>query len=165
MSRTTKCAVASTTRMPVSQGIVMSFRQLKAGPRTPGCTSIAPFRRWVSPSLTLLASGLDDVPRIRIRPARMHPRESTSKISPLQRHCHGVPAPDAQRREAAVHVLLFHRVQQCDHDAISRAANRMAEGYGAPAAVEALPGDAELLPHVVARPAERLIVLDQIGHI
>src|SRR2546430_10942432 len=96
------------------------------------------------------------------KPARTHPRESTSRISSLTRHGHGVPAADAQRREAAVHVLLFHRVQQCDHDAISRAADRMAQGHGAPADVEALPGDAELLPHADARRGERLVVLDQI---
>src|SRR6266571_1482593 len=38
----------------------------------------------------------------------------------------------------------------------------MAQGDGAPADVEDLPWDAELLPHADARRGERLVVLDQI---
>src|SRR5207247_1682918 len=85
-----------------------------------------------------------------------------SPISSLQRHGHSVPAPDAQGREPVVHVLLFHGVQQRDNDAIPRAADRMAQGDGAPADVEDLPRDAELLPYTDTRGGERLIVLDQI---
>src|SRR2546427_672966 len=85
--------------------------------------------------------------RVRFPAGPCSPRVSTSRISSLQRHCHGVPAPDAQGREPAVHVSLFHGVQERDHDAISRAADRMAQGYGTPADVEDLPGDAELLSH------------------
>src|SRR6266705_476696 len=38
----------------------------------------------------------------------------------------------------------------------------MAQGDGAPADVEDLPWDAELLPHADARRGKRLVVLDQI---
>src|SRR5438093_2014537 len=96
------------------------------------------------------------------RPPFAGVRRIDSSISSLQRHGHSVPAPNAQGREPVVHILLFHGVQQRDNDAIPRAANRMAQGDGAPADIEDLPRDAELLPHADTRRGECLIVLDQI---